>query len=94
MTTYMANPEDWTTWTDARWIWVNRDPNGHCIIWAQNFTALSNWLTRRCSVSATGLTATNVYTAIQELTTTRIADNLVSTDTAPSVNNTINWVYK
>lgn len=44
--------------------------------------------------TTSGLTATTVKGAIDELATTRIADTLVSTETTPSTNNTINWLYE
>lgn len=43
--------------------------------------------------TASGLSSSTVKTAIDELASSRLADALVSTDTNPSVNNTINWVY-
>lgn len=43
--------------------------------------------------SASGLTATTYKTAIDEVVATRVPDALVSTETAPEQNGTINWVY-
>lgn len=43
--------------------------------------------------STSGLTATTYKTAIDEVVATRIPDALVSTETAPTQNGTINWVY-
>lgn len=43
--------------------------------------------------STSGLTATTYKTAIDEVVATRIPDALVSTETAPAQNGTINWVY-
>ena len=94
LTVAMSNPTDWTTWTEARWIYLNRNPNGRYIVWAKNFAALSNWLGRRIGVSSTNLTATDAYTAIDELATTRIADSLSSTADTPTTNNTIIWQYE
>lgn len=44
--------------------------------------------------STQGLTATTLAKGIDEVATTRIADTLVSTETTPSTNNTINWLYE
>lgn len=41
-----------------------------------------------------GITATSIGGALDELATTRIPDALVSTETTPSINNTINWLYE
>lgn len=43
--------------------------------------------------STSGLTATTYKTAIDEVVATRVPDALVSTETAPTQNGTINWVY-
>ena len=44
--------------------------------------------------TTSGLAATTIKGAIDELATTRIADALVSEETTPSVANTINWQYE
>lgn len=93
LTTYASNPAEWYTWINARWIYINLGVNGRGIVWAQNMNALKAWLSRRCLVSSSALTATNVYAAVDELATTRVPSALVSTDTAPTTENAINWVY-
>ena len=94
ITSFALAPSEWSTWTDARWILINRNPNGNWLVWAKNFQALSAWLSRRCYVSSSALTATDVYTAINELATTRLADSLSSTADTPITNNTIIWQYE
>lgn len=44
--------------------------------------------------SVQGISATSIGGALDELATTRIPDALVSTETTPSTNNTINWLYE
>lgn len=55
---------------------------------------LRNFIFRKMYYYKGSVTATTIPDAIYELATTRIADSLVSEETVPTVNNTINWLYE
>ena len=58
-----------------------------------SFNNLAHWL-QYSRVSASGISAITINKAFEELASTRIPDSLVSTETTPSTNNTINWLYE